>query len=91
MKKIIFTASGLLFAASIYIGINIYKDSTSFDNIMLANVEAIAQTELPNNTGPAVMVYCEEGPILYGNYCKAEGGSGCQNLPCQRDGGYILI
>jgi len=45
MKKIIITASGLLFAASLYVGINAYTNSNPVNDLLLANIEALARNE----------------------------------------------
>ena len=45
MKKIIITVSGLILAASLFVGINTYKNSHSVSDLLLANVEALADGE----------------------------------------------
>ena len=51
MKKIIFTASSLIFAVSLYVGVNAYKNSNYANNLLLVNVEALTTPEFAN-------VYC---------------------------------
>ena len=46
MKKLLLTASGIFLAASLYIGINSYKNISSGTDLLLANVEALADGEL---------------------------------------------
>lgn len=43
MKKLLLTASGLFLAASLYIGVNSYKNIHSGTNMLLVNVEALTQ------------------------------------------------
>ena len=64
MKKIIITASGLLFAASMFMGINAYKNISSLGNLFLANVEALTINE---NSGKA----CYRDVVDNGGYPEA--------------------
>ena len=54
MKKLLLTALGIFLAASLYIGINTYKNINSVSDLLLANVEALADDEDPgsHNHGP---------------------------------------
>ncbi|MDD4032762.1 MAG: hypothetical protein PHS48_05895 [Bacteroidales bacterium] len=45
MKRIILTFSGLLFVASLYVGINAFKNTNLANNLLLANIEALALDE----------------------------------------------
>jgi len=45
MKKIIFTASSLIFAVSLYVGVNAYTNSNTVNDLLLANIEALADNE----------------------------------------------
>lgn len=46
MKKLILAASGIFLAASLYIGINSYKNINSETDLLLTNVEALTRTEI---------------------------------------------
>ena len=71
MKKLLLTASGIFLAASLYIGINSYKNINSVSDLLLANVEALATAELsdpswfvyerPPQSGEVPGVNCYEG------------------------------
>ena len=45
MKKLILTASGIFLVASMYIGVNSYKNLNSGTDLLLANVEALSDGE----------------------------------------------
>jgi hypothetical protein len=45
MKKLLINISGLLFITSMFIGINVYKNSSSINNLLLKNVEALTENE----------------------------------------------
>jgi len=70
MKKLLLTASGIFLAASLYIGINSYKNINSVSDLLLANVEALADDE---SAGP-----CTQG-------CKQIGWGWDQILKCSCD------
>lgn len=61
MKKLLLTASGIFLAASLYIGINSYKNINSVSDLLLANVEALADgegaTQIPCNPGGSRCIY----------------------------------
>jgi hypothetical protein len=67
MKKIIITASGLLFAASLYVGVNAFKNTNLANNLLLANIEALALDE--GHSGRAIC------------YIQSSNGDG-EYLPC---------
>ena len=70
MKKIIITASGLLFAASLYVGVNAYTNSNLANDLLLSNVEAMTRGEnwfgtcsrdyTPSEAGGYIVV-CNDG------------------------------
>ena len=70
MKKIIITASGLLFAVSLYVGVNAYTNFNLANDLLLNNVEALTNNEYygrmcypnpdHNDLGPKEIV-CRDG------------------------------
>ncbi|MDD4033586.1 MAG: hypothetical protein PHS48_10125 [Bacteroidales bacterium] len=71
MKKIIFTASSLIFAISLYVGVNAYTNSNLANDLLLSNVEALTQGEFygrlcypiaePNQYGGTLEIVCRDG------------------------------
>ena len=76
MKKIIITVSGLLFAASLFIGISIFNNVDYANNLLLANIEALAAGggEFPPNTVCFSDVEITSGGANQGVVCGKDGG-----------------
>ena len=77
MKKSILAASGLFLAASMYIGVNSYKNLNSGTDLLLANVEALSDGEQIfegyKNRWLGAVPGCKKAP----NYiCDLSGNSG---------------
>ncbi len=77
MKKLLLTASGIFLAASLYIGINSYKNINSVSDLLLANVEALAGGEQIfvgyKNRWFGAVPGCREAPNFI---CDLSGNSG---------------
>ena len=68
MKKLLLTASGIFLAASLYIGINSYKNINSGTNLLLANVEALAGGEIGGDCSGEYWICASELSWFESNY-----------------------
>ena len=78
MKKIIITASGLLFAASMFIGISSYCNINFANNLLLSNVEALTFGEYQGQ-----MCFKSGGQDCFGDYViVCPDGFACYMAQC---------